>query len=130
MITKIISIITNFLGGGIVKDIGEQLNRAYERKLAAKTNNDILEADKEIAYLTAKRDLLMKEQDGWITRLIRPAFALPFIVYNMKIIIWDKVLRLGSTDPLSDNLYQVQMIVIGFYFLTRGIEKMIVKSRR
>jgi hypothetical protein len=50
-------------------------------------------------------------------------FALPFVIYNFKIIVWDKVMGLGSTDGLSPELIQLQMIIFGAYFLTRPFEK-------
>ena len=57
------------------------------------------------------------------TRWIRPLFALPFIIYNLKVVVWDKVLGLGTTDVLSDQYWQLQMIVFGAYFITRGLGK-------
>ena len=44
-------------------------------------------------------------------------FALPFVIYNAKLVLWDKVLGLGSTDGLSAELFQVELACIGFYFL-------------
>jgi hypothetical protein len=55
--------------------------------------------------------------------MIRPLFALPFIIYNFKVIVYDKVLGLGITDDLSASYWQLQMVVFGAYFLTRGFEK-------
>ena len=47
-----------FLGGGL-SAIGDQLNRAYANKLAAKTSEATLDAEQEIALLSAKRDVLL-----------------------------------------------------------------------
>ena len=58
-----------------------------------------------------------------VTRWIRPAFALPFVIFNFKVIVWDKVLGLGVTADLSPAFWQLQMVVFGAYFLTRGFEK-------
>ena len=116
---KIISLLT---GGGIAA-IGKELNRAYQAKLDAKNDHERIEAEKQIAILEAKQAVLIAEQGNWVTRWIRPAFALPFIIYDAKIVIWDKVLEWGTTDPLSVEFWQLQMIVFGAYFLTRPFEK-------
>jgi hypothetical protein len=46
-------------------------------------------------------------------------FVLAFgpAVYLSKLFIWDKMLGLGRTDDLSNNLWYVAMTVVGFYFL-------------
>ena len=116
-------IISWFAGGGIAA-IGEQLNRAYATKLAAQNSSERIEAEQEIAQLTARQAVLVAEQRGRLTRWIRPLFALPFVIYNFKIIVWDKTLGLGVTDNLSPEYWQLQMIVFGAYFLTRPLERL------
>lgn len=115
--------ILSWLTGGGLSAIGKQLNRAYQSKLDAKNNEQRIEADVEISQLHARQVVLIAEQGNWLTRLIRPAFAFPFIAYNFKIIVYDKMLGWGVTDPLSKDMIYLEMIVFGFYFLTRGIEK-------
>lgn len=119
MIGKILA----WLSGGALSIIGTQLNDAYQAKLNAQNNDARIEADKRIAQLHAREAVLIAEQGSWITRWIRPAFAAPFVIYNAKIILWDKVLGLGTTDALSAEFWQLQMIVFGAYFLTRPFEK-------
>ena len=111
-----------FLGSGI-SAIGDQLNKAYAAKLTAKNNTEKLEAEQNIAQLTARQTVLVAEQNSRLTKWIRPAFALPFVVYNFKIIVIDKVLGLGTTDELPPEFWQLQMIVFSAYFLARPIEK-------
>ncbi|WP_162651311.1 hypothetical protein [Lentilitoribacter sp. Alg239-R112] len=119
MIAKILS----WLAGGGIAAIGQQLNDAYSAKLNAQNNEVRIEADKRIAYLHAQQAVLIAEQGSWMTRWIRPAFAAPFVIYNGKIILWDKALGLGVTDALSSEFWQLQMIIFGAYFLTRPFEK-------
>ena len=119
MIGKILS----WLAGGGVAAIGNQLNRAYENRLNAQNDHERIEAEKDIFQLQARQAVLVAEQKSWLTRWIRPAFALPFIVYDFKILVWDKVLGLGVTDGLSAEFWQLQMIVFGAYFLVRPSEK-------
>tara|TARA_R110002126_G_scaffold256585_5_gene399605 strand:- start:813 stop:1199 length:387 start_codon:yes stop_codon:yes gene_type:complete len=127
MLTQIFGTISGSLfkamSGGALKAIGGQLNQAYQAKLNAQNDTQRIDADKRIATLHAQQTVFIAEQGSKITRWIRPAFALPFVVYNFKIIIWDKVLNQGTTDALSPEFWQLQMIVFGAYFLTRPFEK-------
>lgn len=116
------TIVSWFAGGGIAA-IGEQINRAYQARLNAKNNAERVEADKTIAVLTAQQAVLIAEQSNWVTRWIRPAFAAPFIIFNFKVIVWDKCFGLGVTDDLSASFWQLQMVIFGAYFLTRPFEK-------
>lgn len=123
MITRILSHILGGLTGGAIKAIGGQLTRAYQAKLDAQNNEARIQADIRIKTLEAQQSVLINEQGHWLTRWIRPAFALPFVVFNIKVVIWDKVLGWGTTDALSPEFWQLQMIVFGAYFLTRPFEK-------
>jgi hypothetical protein len=118
-----IGFILKFLGSGGISAIGEQLRAAYALKLKAQTDHEKLAADQRIAELHAQLAVLISEQGNWMTRWIRPAFALPFVIYNAKVVVWDKVLGLGVTDPLSSDFAQMQMVMIGAYFLGRSLEK-------
>ena len=115
--------IVSWLAGGGIAAIGGELNRAYQAKLDAKNDHERIEAEKQIAALQARKSILIAEQNSWLTRWIRPAFALPFVIYNAKIVVWDKVFGFGTTDPLTSEFWQLQMIVFGAYFLTRPLEK-------
>ena len=118
-----IAALLSWLTGGGIAAIGKELNRAYQAKLDAQNDQERINAEKQIALLEARQAVLLSEQGSWMTRWIRPAFALPFIVYNFKIVVWDKVLGWGVTDPLSAEFWHLQMIVFGAYFLTRPLEK-------
>lgn len=113
----------SWLAGGGVAAIGRELNRAYQARLDAKNNTERIAAEREIARLEAHQAILIAEQGSWMTRWIRPAFALPFIIYNFKIVVWDKVLGLGVTHDLSPAFWQLQMTVFTAYFLIRPFEK-------
>jgi len=117
------ALLLNFLGGGALKTVTEGIVQARRDAQAAKNTTERVEAEKVVATLEAQQIVLLAEQGSWMTRPIRPLFALPFIIYNFKIILWDKVLGLGATDPLSAEMLQIEMIVIGAYFLGRPFEK-------
>lgn len=113
----------SFFAKGGISAIGDQLNRAYENKLKAETDSDKIKADMDIEQLKARQAVLIAEQGSWATRWIRPGIAAPFVIFLWKIIVWDKVLGWGTTDDLSPNIWQVFMVVVGAYFLTRPFEK-------
>ena len=111
---------------GILNPLGkiaDRLQAAYEAKLRAENDKERIAADIHVKQLEAQMQVLIAEQKNRLTRWIRPAFALPFVIYDFKIVVWDKVLGLGSTDALSPEFWQLQMIVFGAYFLTRPFEK-------
>lgn len=110
------------LGGGL-KSITSSLSEAYRDKLAAQTDEAKLEADLRIRDMEARRDIILRAQSDNVERWVRVGFAVPFIVYNAKLVLWDKVMGLGATDPLSDNLAYVQMTVLGGYFAMWTVSK-------
>jgi len=119
----IVGILAKFFLGGGLSAIGDQLNRAYAAKLAATTSEATLAAEKEIALLAAKREVLLAEVGaGGLRSWIRPLFALPFVIYIWKLVVWDKVLGYGSTDSLSPDLANIMMLIIGAYFLDRTVK--------
>ncbi len=113
-----------FLAGGVFKAVVSQLTEAYQMRLTAKNDSERIKADVLISGLKDQRDVLIAEQKNAVTRWIRPAFAFPFVIYNMKVLVWDKVLGWGVTDSIPPEFWKLQMIVFGAYFLTRGIEKL------
>jgi len=121
LITQIIGWIT----GGALDRIGGHLKDAYLAKKQAQTYEQKLEADLTIRQLEARQSVLIAEQGSGITRWIRPAIAFPFVAYLWKVVLWDKVLGFGATDPLSTELGEIMMVMIGAYFLTRPIEKIL-----
>lgn len=111
-----------FTGGGLAA-IADKLEKAYQAKLTAETTDKKLEIDAQIEQLKARQSVLIAEQGSWLTSWIRPAIAAPFVIYLWKIIVYDKVLRLGVTDNLSPEIWQMFMVIIGAYFLARPFEK-------
>ena len=71
-------------------------------------------------------DVVKAEQGNWLTRIVRPLFALPFIIFVWKTVVWDKVLggwTHSTTDNLSPDLWQWGGIVLTAYFAGRSLEK-------
>ena len=108
-----------------LKAIGDQLNEAYKNKLLAMSSSEKLEAEQAISALEAKRDILLREQGSWLTRWIRPALALPVVIYMWKLIVWDTVLGWGVTPFPGDFIEWYVLTVTGAYFIMRPIEKFV-----
>lgn len=113
------------LGGG---GLAGRLADAYEAKLNAANDKDRIEAEVTIAQLEARRDVL--NAGGWVTRLVQAAWAAPFVLFNFKVIVWDKMLGLGVTDPLGEFERNIGMIIVGFYFLTTGAITIVNKAKQ
>ena len=117
-----IGLFLKWLGSGGIAAIGGELRAAYEAKLKAQTDAEKLAAEETIARLEAQQSILLAEQGRWLTAWVRPAIAMPFVVYIWKLVIYDKVLGWGATDDLSPNLWNMMTVIIGAYFLTRPFE--------
>lgn len=118
--------IISFLGGPVIKGLID----AYQAKLKAGNVSERIAADVAAGEIAAQTrdveiaaEIVKSEQGRWYTACIRPLFCLPFIVFTFKVIVWDKVLGWGVTDPLDPNMWNVFMIIIGAYFGGRSIEK-------
>ena len=103
--------------------IGKQLNRAYELKMLAATDRQKIEAEKVITQLEARRDVLLAEQGSWHTSWIRPALALPVVIFWAKLLVWDTVLQWGTTPDPGDHVMWYAMLIPSAYFLVRPLEK-------
>lgn len=118
--------ILSFLGGPVIKGLID----AYQAHLTATTTDKQTAAElagKEIAAqvqdVVVAADIVKAEQGRWYTACIRPLMALPFIVFTWKVIVFDKVLAMGTTDPLDPKMWNVFMAVVVAYFGGRSIEK-------
>ncbi len=111
--------------GAIAKEIAK-VRIAAEN---ADTEEKRIEARIQVSQLEHRAQVLIAEQSHPITRLIRPLWAAPFVIYAWKVLVWDMVLGWGTTPPLGTQMYYLMTVIAGAYFLTRGGEK-IVKAFR
>jgi hypothetical protein len=126
MFSIVLGWLGNLLGGPFAKAAVD----AYRAKLTATNTSERIAADLAARELDVERreqelrtELLVAEQGRWYTALPRPLFALAFVVYVWKVVVWDKVLGLGTTDPLTGDVAQWAMIVLTAYFGGRSLEK-------
>lgn len=107
----------NILGG-----LAGKLADAYKAKADAQTDDARIAADVAIAQLQARQAAVIAG-GRWIAP-IQAAFAVMFLIYYGKLLIWDKVLGLGVTDGLSPSLENLGMIVVGFIFLQSSVDRL------
>lgn len=113
-----LSIITSLLGfADPIARISKAIADARIASAQAATDRERIEQEERIRSLEARRAVMEREADGKINQIIRALLAVPVIVFLWKVIIWDKVFALGTTDDLSANLWYVTMMVLGFYYV-------------
>jgi hypothetical protein len=118
--------LASFLAGPVVN----ALIGAYKAKLDAANSAGAQAADlaaKAIAAeIEARRSanaLIIAEQGRWYTAIIRPLLAAPVIIYLWKVIVWDKVLDLGSTDAIGGDVGVWAGMIVTTYVGGRSLEK-------
>jgi hypothetical protein len=126
MFATVLGWLGNLLGGPFAKAAVD----AYRAKLSAENTSEKVAADlaaRELDVEQRERELatqtVIAEQGRWYTALPRPLFAFAFVIYVWKVVVVDKVLGWGSTDPLSGDVAQWAMIVLTAYFGGRSLEK-------
>lgn len=115
--------LASFLGGPVISG----LISAYKAKLDAGNTAANIAADlagRELAVqgqeIEAQKAIRIAEVGKWWEpdKLMGYAVA----VYFGKLLIWDKVLGLGSTDPLAGWASTTANLIVMFYFGKRGFE--------
>ena len=126
MFAMVLGWLGNLLAGPFAKAAVD----AYRAKLSAENTSEKIAADlavRELEVAARERELatqvVIAEQGHWYTALPRPLFAFAFVIYVWKVVVWDRVLGLGSTDALSGDVAQWAMIVLTAYFGGRSLEK-------
>ena len=84
---------------------GQQQVYDTEIKAKAANDHDRLEADKMLASLEASKQVILQAQRDPVERWVRIGFALPFLVFNAKLIIWDKLLELLAPEEICTRLW-------------------------
>src|SRR3569833_3629665 len=115
MVATLLSWLGNLLGGPFAQAAVD----AYRAKLSAGNTSEKIAAElaaRELDVEARERELatqlVIAEQGRWYTALPRPLFAGAFIIYTWKVVVWDKVLALGSTPALNGDIAHWAMLVL------------------
>jgi hypothetical protein len=123
--------IISFLGGPIVKALID----AYTAKLNAGNVEIKIAADlaaNEIAAQSSESSALVRYRIAELGHWYEPDKLMGYCValYFSKLLVWDKVLGLGTTDPLAGFASITANLVVSFYFAKRGFENVARIIRR
>ena len=115
--------ILSFVGGPIVKGLID----GYKAKLAAGNTSEKIASETasgEMAVQTAEIKAQAEYRIAEIGHWHEPDKLMGYFVaiYFGKLLIWDKVLGLGVTDPLGGFAATTANLVVMFYFGKRGFE--------
>lgn len=111
---------------GLIDPVSRIVGKIAEARVAqanAQTDREKIAADERVKSLELQRDVMVSEAGSRINAFMRLAFAVPPAIYLGKLFVWDKVLSLGRTDPLSPMMEGVMLTVVGFYFLRWTLKK-------
>ena len=103
---------------------------AYKSKLAAGNDQERIAADlaaRELAVEQRERELAVEQniadEGRWWTAAPRAIACWAFAIFIAKCVVWDKVLGLGSTDPLTGSLDTWAGWLMALWFGGRSAEK-------
>ena len=119
-----IGTIFSLLTGGGFQTISNITNKLADvRRDIALAKNDVDKARLEQTADVLERQLETKERAQatfGVATVMRAGFALPFMAYLWKIIIYDKIIMDGTTatTALGANEADLMKVVVSFYFLT------------
>jgi hypothetical protein len=100
---------------------------AYNARLKAGNVDNRIAADlaaAEIAAQASETNAILQYRIAELGRWYEPDKLMGYFValYFGKLLVWDKVLGLGTTDPLAGFASVTSNLVVSFYFAKRGFE--------
>jgi hypothetical protein len=115
--------ILSFLGGPVIKGLID----AYQAKLKAGNVESKIAADlaaTEIAAQVSESNAITQYRIAELGNWHEPDKLMGYCVaaYFCKLLVWDKILGLGTTDPLAGFASVTSNLVVSFYFAKRGFE--------
>lgn len=115
--------IVSFLGGPVIKGLID----AYQAKLKAGNVDSRIASDTaahEIAAQTAEMQAQTQYRIAEIGHWYEPDKIMGYAVaiYFAKLLVFDKVLGIGTTDPLAGFAETTANLIVAFFFAKRGFE--------
>lgn len=114
---------------GALPTVVEAIGKAKKAALDAQTEHEKIAANERVKALEAQRDVLIGESRTPWNSVVRAILIAPVAFYLSWCYAYDKIIckwvvaadKVGDicrTDPLSDWLAGIAMMMIGFYFVT------------
>jgi hypothetical protein len=117
--------ILSFLGGPVIKGVID----GYKAKLAAGNTSERIAADlaaRELQVQQLEARVQSEYKRALIGHWYEPTnlFGYIMVIYFGKIIVWDKVLKLGVTDSITGQGAEWAGWIMLFYVGKRGFENL------
>ena len=110
-----------FFAGGGATGLAAEFRQAAKDRLDAANDKERLQAEERMQRVAEIVEAQTQGAGSWMAKVVRASYAIPFVLYNAKLIVWDKMLGLGATDPLGPYLEKTGWIVVSFYFVDNSI---------
>ena len=119
--------LAKWLVGFVTGPVFDDLLKGYQAKLAAGNTSESIAADlaaKELAVQQRELELQTQLRIAEIGHPFEPDRLMGYCVavYFFKLLIWDKVLGLGTTDALAGFASTTANLIVASYFAKRGFE--------
>lgn len=122
--------IWTWLGNLIAGPVLGKAVEAYKANLESGNTSDRIAADlaaRELTVEQRERELAVQQniadEGRWWTAAPRAIACWSFAIFIVKCVVWDKVLGLGSTDPLQGDLQVWAGWLMALWFGGRSLEK-------
>ena len=91
------------------------VNASYNAQVQEITTKLNCTRDEAVALMQMQAQIQTK---WWFVAIVPPLFAVPYIAYTWKGVLWDNVIMNGaaSTPALHDTLATVYLMVVAYYF--------------
>ena len=115
--------IISFLGGPVIKGLID----AYQAKLKAGNTSEKIASETAAGEMAVQTAEIRAQNEYKIAALgywYEPDKIMGYAVavYFAKLLVYDKVLGMGSTDPLAGFAETTANLIVAFYFAKRGFE--------
>lgn len=118
-----LSLILNFLGGGVLKSVLDHLEERKRLELGDKkvqAEVTIEEIKAELSRRQAQKDVLIKESESAVQWLPRFTFGMTAAAYFLAVVI-DSIFDLpGAVLTLPDNEAAIMGVIVGGLFLDKA----------
>lgn len=119
--------VAKWVAGLFTGPVIEAALKGYQAKLDAGNTSENIAAGlaaKEIVLQQREMELQTQYRIAEIGHWYEPDKLMGYFVavYFGKLLVWDKVLGLGVTDPLGGFAATTSNLVVSFYFAKRGFE--------
>jgi hypothetical protein len=109
---------------GLFNPVGQIISlitKERERQRTLESDHEKIASEERIKRLEFSRDLILSaHQTRWFW-FMWVVYSLPGGMHNIKVVIWDKLLKLGTTDALTGLAETIAIASIDSIFLSGSL---------